>query len=167
MIDNYKARKFPQTVSTADWWKEAKSKTPTQLNKLYPPLKPQEWYAAKWVEGYVGSRDLKRDLNFGDKPDNYSLTLKMQIRTEPDLPIRELHGHVEFVKGNEIIYDEQIAETPDVSFTNYCLLWVKIDPYDDKFPAHRTLRYAKDSELTPKFKVTKVVLADGTEKTFD
>ena len=39
-------------------------------------------------------------------------------------------------------------------------------PYDDSNETHRTLRFAKDNELTPIFTVSKVVLADGIEKTF-
>ncbi|MEZ6043759.1 MAG: hypothetical protein R3C20_24955 [Planctomycetaceae bacterium] len=44
---------------------------------------------------------------------------------------------------------------------------MKIDPYDDNNPAHRELRYAKDEEIMPIFKVRRVVLADGIEKRFD
>src|SRR5262245_48051553 len=40
------------------------------------------------------------------------------IRTEPDVPIKELHGHLTFVKDNEIIYETQLAEMEKVSFTD-------------------------------------------------
>ena len=57
----------------------------------------------------------------------------------------------------------QLAEKPDVSFTDRHFVFLRI-PYDDNNPKHRTLRFAKDSELTPVFTVRKVVLADGTGK---
>ena len=37
----------------------------------------------------------------------------------------------------------------------------------DKQLRKSIIAYAKDNELTPVFTVSKVVLADGTEKTFD
>jgi hypothetical protein len=74
MVANFEARKHPESVSTTDWWEEAKDKTPTQLNKLYPPLQPHEWYRAEWAGGYSGSRELDRDINFGNKPDTYQLS---------------------------------------------------------------------------------------------
>jgi hypothetical protein len=167
LVANFEARKHPESVSTTDWWEEAKDKTPTQLNKLYPPLQPHEWYRAEWVGGYSGSRELDRNINFGNKPDTYQLTLKVRVRTEPEMPIKELHGKMVFIKDKEIIYEAEVAEKPDVSFTDSCLVWLTIDPYDDNNEKQRTLRYAKDNELTPVFTVSKVVLADGTQKTFD
>ena len=88
------------------------------------------------------------------------------IRTEPDVPIKELYGHLAFIKDNQIVYETQLAEKPDVSFTDSHFVSLSI-PYDDNNPKHRTLRFAKDNELTPVFTVRKIVLADGTEKTFD
>ena len=89
------------------------------------------------------------------------------VRTEPEVPIKELHGNIVFIKDKKIIYTAKIAEKPDVSFTDHCFVWLKIAPYDDDNQTHRTLRFAKDNELTPVFTVSRVVLADGTEKTFD
>mgnify|MGYP005838896125 CR=1 FL=1 len=90
----------------------------------------------------------------------------MKIRTEPEVPIKELHGHLAFVKDNEIVYETELAEKPNVSFTDWRLVLL-ILPYDDNNPKHRTLRFAKDNELTSVFTVRKVVLADGTERIFD
>ncbi|MFW6106593.1 MAG: hypothetical protein ACOC8H_00360 [bacterium] len=167
MIANYKIRKLPESVSMTDWWEEAKNKTPAELNKLYPPLQPHEWYVAEWAGGYSGSRELDRDFGYGDEPTTYKLTLKVRVRTEPDIPIKELHGQLAFVKDGRVIYEARVVEKPDVSFTDSCLVWLKIDPYDDNNPTHRVLRYTEDDELRPVFSVSKVVLADGTEKTFD
>jgi hypothetical protein len=166
LIANFKARKRPKSVSETDWWNEAKDKTPAQLNELCPPMQPHEWYRAEWAGGFSGSRELNRDFNFSGKPSPFKLTLKVRIGTEPHLPIKELHGHLAFVIDDKVIYETQVAEKPDVSFTDRCLVWPKIDPYDDNNPMHRTLRYAKDDELKPVFTVSKVVLADGTVKTF-
>jgi hypothetical protein len=77
-----------------------------------------------------------------------------------------VHGHLAFVKDNEIIYETQLAKKEDVSFTDLTFVFLSI-PYDDNNPKHRTLRFAKDSELTPVFTVRKVVFADGKEKSFD
>jgi hypothetical protein len=162
MIANYKARKHPQSVTEMDWWEEAKDKTPAELNRLYPPPQPKEWYRAKWPTGFSRSREL--DFSFTDRREKLKVTVV--IRTEPDVPIKELHGHLAFVKANEIVYETQLAEKPDVSFTDMHPVFLTI-PYDDNNPEHRTLRFAKDSELTPVFTVRKVVLADGKEKTFD
>ena len=63
-------------------------------------------------------------------------------------------------------YETQLAEKPDVSFTDYTFVFLRI-PYDDNNPKHRTLRFAKDNELTPVFTVRKVVFADGIEKSFE
>ena len=167
MIANFQARKHPESVSTTDWWEEAKDNTPDQLNKLYPPLQPHEWYRAEWAGGYSRSRELDRNVSFGDQPHTYQLTLKVRVRTEAEIPIKELHGNMVFIKDTKIIYEAKVAEKPDVSFTDSCLVWLKIDPYDDNNEKHRTLRYAKDNKLTPVFTVSKVVLADGTEKTFE
>ena len=167
MIANFTSRKLPESVSMIDWWEEAKDKTPAQLNKLYPPLQPRESYRAEWAGGYSNSRELKRNFNYGNRPTTFTLTLRVRVRTEPGIPIRELHGDLAFVKDGKVIYEVQVAEKPDVSFTDNCFLWLKVDPYNDHNETHRTLRYAKDNELTPVFTVSKVILADGTEKTFD
>jgi hypothetical protein len=164
LIANYKARKRPKTVTAMDWWEEAKDKTLGELNKLYPPLQPKEWYQAEWPSGLFASRSRELDFSFADR--KQKLKVMVMIRTEPDVPIKELHGHLAFVKDNEIIYETQIAEKPDVSFTDSDFVFLRI-PYDDNNPKHRTLRFAKDNELTPVFTVRKVVLADGKEKTFD
>jgi len=131
------------------------------------PKNPRELYTAKWVGGFSKSRQLDSRFTFDDKPTTYQLTMWVAIKTEPDLPIKELYGHLAFVKDGSTVYETQVAAKPDVSFTDSTVLWVKIDPYDDTNQTHRTLRYAKDSELTPIFTVRKVVLADGKEKTFD
>ena len=167
MIANFKARKQPESVSTTDWWEEAKEREPAEIRRLYPPLQPRELYRAEWAGVWSGSRELDRDFSFGERPATYRLTLKVLVRTEPNVPMKELHGHLAFVKDGEIIYETQIGEKPDVSFTDRCLVWLAIDPYDDDNKSHRTLRYAKDTELTPVFTVNRVVLADGTERTFD
>ena len=57
MIANYKARKHPESVDETEWWEEAKDKTPAELNKLYPPLQPREWYGAEWSSGLRRSRE--------------------------------------------------------------------------------------------------------------
>ena len=62
LIANYKGRKRPEYVTDTDWWEEAEDKTPAELNKLYPPLQPREWYRAEWSSGYSGSREL--DISF-------------------------------------------------------------------------------------------------------
>jgi len=162
MIANYEVRKHPQSVSEIDWWDEAKDKTPAELNRLYPPLQPKEWYRAEWPGGFSRSREL--DFSFSDR--GPELKVNVMIRTEPDVPIKELHGHLAIVKGNEIIYETQLAEKEEVSFTDYTFVFLRFQ-YDDSKPKHRTLRFAKDSELTPVFTVEKVVFADGKEKHFD
>lgn len=192
LIDNFIARKHPSFAGSrnppaqlgvakmaaelhmTEWWEEAKDKTPAQLNKLYPPMQPHEWYRAEWMGAahellpflYPGSRELKQEYSFETNPGRHYLTLNVMIRTEPGLPIKALHGHLAFVKDERIIYEDQIAEKPDVSFTDSCFVHLKINQYDDDDETHRTLRYAKDNELTPVFTVSKVVLADGIEKTF-
>jgi hypothetical protein len=159
LIANFEVRKhvkfdaMKQLNAKMEWWEEAKDKTPAQLNKLYPPLQPHEWYRAEWFG------DLSREL------DGRNLFLKLAIRTEPDLPIKEVHGHLALVKDGKIIYETQLAEKPEVSFTDITGVFLSI-PYDDNNPTHRTLRFAKDKELTPVFTVSKVVLADGIEKNF-
>lgn len=163
MIATYTMRKRPQSVTQTDWWEEAKDKTPAELNKLYPPLQPREWYRAEWTGGLSGaSRDL--DYLFIDRRQN--LKVNLMIRTEPDLPIKELHGHLAFIKDGEVVYETELAEKPDVSFTNSHFVILRVQ-YDDSNAKHRMLRFAKDSELTPVFTVRRVVLADGKEKTFD
>jgi hypothetical protein len=162
LIANFKARKHPESVSTADWWEEAKDKTPAELNKLYPPLQPREWYQAEWPSGFSRSREL--DYNFTNKRE--TLKVEVMIRTERDVPIKELYGHLAFVKDNQIVYETSVAEKPDVSFTDLHFVFLRI-AYDDSNAKLRTLRFAKDKELTPIFTVSKVVLADGTVKTFD
>jgi len=162
MIANYKARKLPKSVTQTEWWEEAKDKTPAELNKLYPPLQPREWYRAEWPGGFSRSRELGFSFTGRDQ----KLKVEVVIRTEPDLPIKELYGHLAFMKGEEIVYETQVAEKPKVSFTDMHFVFLRI-PYDDDNPKHRTLRFAKDSELTPVFTVRKVVMADGKEKTFE
>lgn len=78
MIANYEARKHPESVSQTDWWEEAKAKTPAELNKLYPPLQPHEWYRAEWPSGYSQSREL--DYGFGDQRE--MLKVEVMITTE-------------------------------------------------------------------------------------
>ena len=55
MIANYKARKLPKSVTETGWWEEAKDKRPAELNRLYPPLQPREWYQAEWSDGFSQS----------------------------------------------------------------------------------------------------------------
>ena len=135
----------------------------TSTNENAAQKDAQEWYCAEWGGGYSSSRELDRDYSSGD----YNLTLKLIVRTEPEIQIKELYGNLVFIKDKKIIYESKVAETPDVSFIDRCFVFLKIDPYDDNNPSHRTLRYAKDNELTPVFTISKVVLANGTEKTFD
>ncbi len=162
MIANYAARKLPKSVTSIDWWEEAKDKAPGELTKLYPPLQPKEWYRAEWTGGFSGHREL--DFSFTDRSQKLKVTV--MIRTEPQVPIKELEGHLAILKDGKIIYEAQLTEKPDVSFIDNHYVFLSI-PYDDNNPNHRTLRFAKDSELTPVFTVRRVVLADGTEKTFD
>jgi hypothetical protein len=110
------------------------------------------------------SRSRELDFNLTDRSQELKVTVL--IRTEPDVPIKEVYGHLAFIKDDQIVYETQLAEKPDVSFTDSCCVILRI-PYDDNNPKHRTLRFAKDGELTPVFTVRKVVLADGTEKTFE
>ena len=166
MVANFEFRKYPESVNTLDWWKEANDKTPAQLNKLFPPPRQREWYRAEWADDYSASRELNH-VDIGNKPTRYWLTLKVRVLTEPDTPITALFGKMAFVKDGNVIYEVAVAEKPDVSFTDRCLTWITVTPYDDKNQTHRTLRYAKDDELVPVFTVSKVVFADGTEKTFD
>jgi hypothetical protein len=126
------------------------------------PKQPREWYRAEWSGSFFKSREL--ESNVGDEGRN--LRILVYIRTERDLPIKELYGHLAIRKDDKILHERDIAEKPDVSFTDGCAVIFRI-PYDDNNPTHRTLRYAKDSELTLIFTVRKVVLADRTEKTFD
>ena len=114
MIANYKARKDPKSVNETDWWEEAKDKTPAELNKLYPPLQPRERYRAEWPGGFSRSREL--DFDFTDR--SQTLKVEVMIRTEPDVPIKEIHGHLAFIKDDQIVYETQLAEKPDVSFTD-------------------------------------------------
>lgn len=133
----------------------------TKKNPSDAKKKPREWYRAEWVKHWP--REL--DFDFGNnKRDKLRVTLI--IKTEPDLPLKELHGHLAFVKDGKIIYETQLAEKPNVSFVGAHAVILSI-PYDDKNQTHRTLRFAKDNELTPVFTVSKVVLADGKLKTFD
>ena len=165
MIANFTARKLPESVTAKEWWEEAEDKTPAQLDEAYPPLKPREWYRAAWAGGFSKSRRLDDIYSTGRR--KHCLYMTLYIRTEPDLVIKELHGHLKVLKNEKIIYETQIKEKPDLSFKDGCFVSQTIRPYDDNNEAHRTLRYAKDSELTPVFTVARVVLADGTEKTFD
>lgn len=167
MIATYKARKRPVQISDSDWWEEAQSRTPAQMNDLYPPLEPHEWYFVKWSGGFSGSRKLDRDINFSNKPSTYSLKLSVRLDTEPGIPIKEVHGVLFFTKGRAVVYQTEISYLPDVSFSDSCFIWHEIDPYDDDNPTHRELRYATDEGLSPHFKVKRIVLADGQEKTFD
>lgn len=165
LIANYKYRKQPKNVYEIDWWKEAENKTPSELNELYPPKQPKEWYQAEWHRNpYFRSNE--RELDYSIDGKKQKLKIKVLVRTEPNLPIKELHGKLAFIKNNEVIYETQIIEKPDVSFTDIHFVHLLI-AYDDNNPNHRTLRFTKDEELTPVFTVHKVVFADGTEKTFE
>jgi hypothetical protein len=163
MIANFKARMYPRFVTERDWWEEAKNRTPAELNKLYPPLQPIEWYRADWPSDFSFSDSRELDFNFDG---GHTLNIRLMVRTEPDIPIKELHGYLGFVKDNRLIYQTQIAERKNISFTDYTFIVVRI-PYDDNNPIHRALRFSKDSELTPVFRIRKVVFADGQEKTFN
>jgi DNA-directed RNA polymerase subunit RPC12/RpoP len=162
MIATYTMRKHPQSVTQTDWWEEAKDKTPADLDDLYPPLQPREWYRAEWTGGFSRSRE----LDYSVTARRQDLKVSLVIRTEPDLPIKELHGHLAFIKEGEVIYETELTEKPNVSFTDRHFVFLRVQ-YDDSNANHRTLRFAKDSELTPVFNVRKVLLADGEEKTFD
>jgi hypothetical protein len=165
MTANFIARKFPQRATAEGWWKEARDKTPAQLDEAYPPLEPREWYCAAWVSG-VESRKLDDSYSISDTR-RYWLNMFLNIRTEPNLVIKELYGRLRIQKDQKTIYETPIAHKPDLSFKNNCYVMHKINPYDDTNEVHRTLRYAEDTELAPIFTVSKVVLADGTEKTFE
>jgi DNA-directed RNA polymerase subunit RPC12/RpoP len=144
-------------LTVKGWWDEAKSRTPAQLDKLYPPLEPHEWYRAVWPGG--GSRS---NLDFSDK---INVLVVVVVETERDVPIKELYGHLAFLKDGQIVYETKLAEKPKLSFTDTHRVILRV-PYDDGNEKNRTLRFAKDNELTPVFTVTKVVLADGKEKIF-
>lgn len=167
MVANYRARKHPEEVSISNWWEEAKSRTPAEMRVFYPPLETREWYVANWVDGFSRSRELDTNFSVTGGGTTYSLTLKVRVRTQPDVPIKEVHGKIFFVKDKKVIFSTSLSAVPDVSFTDSCLMWVKVDPYDDSNAVHRELRYAKESELTPVFKVSRVVFADGKEQEFD
>jgi hypothetical protein len=164
MIANYKARKQPKLESEIDWWEEAKDKTPAELDKLYPPLKLRDLYRAEWVPAGLFSKSRELDNSFGEG--DAVLKIEVRISTPPNVPIKELYGKMSFIKDNHVIYETQIADKPKVSFTDYDFVFLRI-PYDDSNANHRTLRFAKDEELTPVFTVSKVVLADGSEQELD
>jgi hypothetical protein len=136
------------------------------LDEAYPPLKPREWYCATWLGGHRKSIELEQSYISAGRPQHW-LNIFLNIRTEPNLVIKELYGHLELRKDKKTVYEAPIVHIPDVSFKNKCLVLHTINPYDDNNDVHRTLRYAEDNELTPVFTVSKVVLADGTEKTFE
>lgn|GEM_PF-1074089 len=167
MFANYQARIYPKDVSRRDWWEQAKSRTPAQLNAVYPPLEPREWYVATWIDSFSPSRELDSEYDITSRETTYALTLKLRVRTPPNVPIKEVHGRLAFVTDGKPLFTKTIAEVPDVSFTNSLLVWVKIAPYDDSNAVHRDLRYTEESELTPIFSVSRVVFADGTEQQFD
>jgi hypothetical protein len=125
------------------------------------PKQPREWYRAEW-SSFGRSREL--DFNFGNGRRN--LKIQVFIRTEPDLPIKELYGHLAILKEDKILHEREIAEKPDISFSDVCVVIFTI-PYDDNSPTDRTLRYAKDSELMLVLTIRKIVLADGKVRTFD
>ena len=160
LIDNYEAKS--KGVSWLKWWEEAKDKTPAELNKLYPPLQPRERYRAEWPL-LPSTRRLGLSSFTGERS---MLEVSVIIRTEPGVPIKELHGHLAFLSGNEVIYEERLAEKPKVSFIDRHHVFLRI-LYDDNDHKYRTLRFARDNELTPVFTVRKVVLADGKEKVFE
>jgi hypothetical protein len=167
MVNNYVARKYPETVTENEWWEEAQKKTPAQLDKAYPPLKPQEWYIATWSSSTPREFDSSHGSILGSGKREYRLKMFLWIRTEPNLVIKELYGHLKILKAGTVIYETPIEEKPDVSFKDRCIVLHVISPYDDTNEAHRTIRYGKDNELTPVFVASKVVLADGTQKTFE
>lgn len=123
---------------------------------------PREWYRAEWGGGVFGSRNL--DINFGNRP--HTLKVEVCIKTEPDVPIKELYGELSIFKDDQLLYQTQIAHKPDVSFVESCYINLRF-PYDDSNPKHRTLRFSKDNELKLMFTVEKVVQADGKVKSFD
>ena len=167
LFANYEARMFPKDVSRGDWWELAKSRTPTQLNAAYPPLMPREWYAATWIDSFSSSRELASEYDSSRQERTYKLTLKIRLRTPPNVPIREVHGNMSFLKDGKRLFTQAIAEVPDVSFTDKHFVWLRIAPYDDNNAVHRDLRYTEDSKLTPIFNVSRVVFADGTEQKFE
>ncbi len=167
LLANYKARMFPKDVSREDWWELAKSRAPAQLNAAFPPLMPREWYAATWIDGFSSSRELDSQYDSSRRERTYALTLKIRLRTPPNVPIREVHGNMSFLKDGKQLFTQAIAEVPDVSFTDSLLVWLKISPYDDSNAGHRDLRYTEDSKLTPIFNVSRVVFADDTEQKFE
>lgn len=167
MFANYQARMYPKDVSQSDWWDQAKSRTPAQLNAVFPPLAPREWYIATWTDGLYPARALDSEYDSNTNKTTYALTLKLRVRTPPNTPIKEVHGDMTFVKDGRPLFTKTIAEVPDISFTDATWVWVKIAPYDDSNAIHRDLRYTKESDLTPIFKVSRVVFADGTQQRFD
>lgn len=140
---------------------------PRSLNAVYPPPEPREWYVATWIDSFSPSRELDSEYDISSRERTYALTLRLRVRTPPNVPIKEVHGRLAFVKNGKPLFTKTIAEVPDVSFTNALLVWVRIAPYDDSNAVHRDLRYTEESELKPIFNVSRVVFADGTEQQFD
>ena len=70
------------------------------------------------------------------------------------------------MKKRKPLFTTAISEMPDISFTNRFVMWVRIEPYDDNSSVHRDLRYLNEGELTPIFRVSRVVFADGKEQRF-
>lgn len=167
MFATYQARMYPKDVSRRDWWEQANSRTPEQMKGLYPPLEPREWYAATWLDSYSPSRELDSDYDIRSGERTHKLTLKLRVRTPPNVPIKEVHGQLVFVKEGRPLFTTAISEVPDVSFTDLFVMWVKVEPYDDTNPVHRDLRYLDEGELTPIFRVSRVVFADGKEQRFE
>lgn len=140
------------------------NKTPPAAPKVLPRLKqPKDYYYAEWLEPGLFMEPREFERNWGN---SYTLTLCFVIYTEPDIPIKNLYGHLAIIKDGRVLYETFIEDENDVSFTDRTVVLLDIT-YNDNDPIHRELRFTDLSELKPVFTIQKVDLADGTVKTFD
>jgi hypothetical protein len=128
------------------------------------PKAPRDWYRAEWHVTTGNTRRLYKDGRLS------WLTLWVEISTDPNLPIQELYGRLEFVRAygphiRRTLYEAEVAEKTKKVFTRDVWVSVTICPYEEW--KHRPLLDAPLEELIPVFTVSRVVLEDGTVKTFE
>lgn len=124
----------------------------------------KELYRAEW--GYDTLFEDAKEFGLKSMFSNkWVLKFRIIINTEPGVPMREVYGRLQFVKNGKVLYSVQVAEKRSISFVDFVTLYIEI-PYNDNNPGLRELRFASKDEINLMFNAQKVVLADGTVRTF-
>jgi hypothetical protein len=129
------------------------------------PKAPRDWYRAEWDVTTDNTRTLSKDR------DGSWLSLWVRIHTEPGLRIQELYGRLEFVQSFgtpddcKTLYETEVAQKSKKGFTNGVTVLVTVSHYE-RLNHVKLLKLPLES-IIPVFTVSRVVLEDGTVKTFE